>query len=1159
MFRAAKKRWISIITLAVMLVSLMAYFSASAAVDGKKHYYIANANQWNDAAAAISGSNAVIHLTGDINFRKGQKDASGASIAVTPQYFGNFAGTIEGNGHLILNADLSKPLFNTISGTVKDLYIEESVTFTGSSTGILASAINGTVQNVGIRAAVNGGSNYAFAASGSGTITGCFFSGSNVVGLAGGSVNIRYSIGNTTSGAKAYTTSSAISCASIDEAAWTVNQTEQAYFSYGYPYASAVESVIKIGTLRDQIVKVTINGTTSYYDSGDEVALPTIENKTPVRTVGNGIMSGANNAVSTSLIIMNEDTVVEYRDAAAVAKEQGKAVLQTLVDVYESPNLNRAYFTDAGWAKMQTWLSEAKAMIAQNTATGDQFKSKYTAGRSVSTVENVGYVPAKYYSLYMHFPAFQDFSIGDKEDWLALVDAGDMEKLELNQYTNQNYNHFYSIRLHLINDVDMENTPMVALCNGGFFYGTLDGHNYALKNININVESPFGPTGLICHLYNSGIVQNLQIRGGQIKVKGSPLNTVAQVGANYIHEGNRVGGIAGKVEGNALIRKCLVDVQMSIGNAGNTGGIVGDARVAACVDGCIFVGDANTYGIMGYGGNSAYVYNSIYSGNSAAVHYHGNTMTGVDGALEKRVQNINGFTNPLSFSNQENWTDTHKSIYAQFGEEYTCKTFAEAAYKTNQGYVENGSSRGEKDRIYFTLDENGMPTFGDANNQIIKVTVVDRNNVRIGEFYASSNSEVDLTYALGRNYYALVSDAKNAEPESYIRNKVLYIKNAGDLTLRAADAVTGGDAYGNDGAINLMDAQMVLRASVGLNTNLVNALAGDVNFNDELDANDVVLLVRYWMGDHSKYDPANYLSEDDGWFKVASYNVKVLDWDGGVEGGNGYQSDESDHKSMPLADEVAAVIKSVNDAGKIDLLGLQEIGQRRRNSGGISGSSSYCNMTTLADKIGGTWNNAITWATTSAGSYYTTEYGTGVMTPHTISSNKREQYMNQYGAVFEADTTAERRSYGRFVVNVNGTEIIWYNTHLGSVVEQQFEELMVQAKADYAAGKYVVITADFNYRPFGMSKYLNDASGNAMFTMANGGTNGKNFQATTAVTNDCIDNIIISNNLEFYIDDHGSAAHVVSFDDLTAAQKSDCDQSWASDHNLVYAYVRVKK
>ena len=118
---------------------------------------------------------------------------------------------------------------------------------------------------------------------------------------------------------------------------------------------------------------------------------------------------------------------------------------------------------------------------------------------------------------------------------------------------------------------------------------------------------------------------------------------------------------------------------------------------------------------------------------------------------------------------------------------------------------------------------------------------------------------------------------------------------------------------------------------------------------------------------------------------------------------------------------------------------------------------------------------------------------------------------------------------------------------------------MQMAKADYKDGKYVIITADFNYWPQGMAQYLLDEDGKPLFTMAVGGNGGKNVQSTTAVTGTSIDNIIISNNMEFYIGDHGSAAYVKSFDDLTSAQKAGCDQSWASDHNMIYAYVRVKK
>lgn len=1136
-----------------MLVSLLAGFSVSGLFvpDGKKHYYIGSATQWNNLAANVTvDSNTVVHLRGNLNFTEtGLK-----------QFATTFAGTLEGAGYTIICPAQATPIFNEISGTIQNFYVEGSMS--GSSTnGVVAKSLSSgaVVRNVGVRSTITNGAYPIMYRGTTATVTGCFFSGTGATAMyARNTGTITYSVCGTT----AYTTAgTSKACASIAEAGWIVNQTGGAYFTYGYKGKND-DSLFKIGTARDHIVKTTINGVTSYNEPGDEITLTPGEGKSAVVTAGCAHIK-SNVLYLTGISNNQNEVIVEYQDAEAVAKAQGKAEVEDLIAAFEDPNFDMDFFTKSTQAQITSWLDSAKKMVAADTSTGAQYHSKFSSGRTgIVAVDNTQYIPARYYSIYQYFPDVVNMSISTKEDWLALVEASNLEKLEITQYFNGNFAGLNK-KFHLINDVEMDGEPMLPLCYGHAMVGQIDGHGYTLKNVNIVEENPFGSVGLVGTQAGTSVIQNLKVTGA-ITVTGKPIFNTTHVSADQRHEGNRVGSIAGQANKGSVIRKCLVDIDFSVKSAGNVGGILGDTRTASIVDGCIALGEFNGPGIVGEGANACKVYNSIYSGQSGIIKYHKNVMGNVSESMSAYIDNCYSFVDPIVWRGSwDGWNESDDALVADFFATHKAKTFQEAAYKANQGYVSTGLGDGE--RIYYALDDNGLPTFGDEKNQIIKITVVNTSGVKQGEYYANSNDEVDLFYTMGRNYYAV------AAGDAVIKNKTLYTKSVGDLTLKVADNVTGGDAYKpKDGKVNLMDAQMVLRASVGLNEELVDLPAGDVNFNNKLDPNDAVLLVRFWLGDKTKYDPTDYTAEEGGWFTVASYNIKNLDWEGpapvlkeGLETGNTYHSyattGTTNHKLAPLADEVAAVINSV---GGIDFLGLQEISQTTGTNGALHSGCSNCfsHLQTLNSKIDGNMKCSFSWASRSTGGVHYVDYGTAAMTPHTIRVTAREEYKNQYGPIYEQQLdnggkrNDERRVYGRLEVTMSdSTEIIWYNTHLGSMVEEQFAELMVEAQKDYAAGKKVIITADFNYWPTGMQKYL---KGN--FTMANGGEKGKNFESTTAVTGTAIDNIIISNNLEFYVDDHGSAAHVVSFDDLTAAQKAGCDQTWASDHNLVYAYVRVK-
>ena len=204
------------------------------------------------------------------------------------------------------------------------------------------------------------------------------------------------------------------------------------------------------------------------------------------------------------------------------------------------------------------------------------------------------------------------------------------------------------------------------------------------------------------------------------------------------------------------------------------------------------------------------------------------------------------------------------------------------------------------------------------------------------------------------------------------------------------------------------------------------------------------------------------------------------------------------------------------------------------------------------------------------------EDGSAVLSKFSLNAPAENVY-------FDAQYNGEHRMYARYTIPGStltaygfpaGSTLVFYNCHLGNYNRQQMAQMGQAMEADYAKGYYVIATGDFNQNPemFNSCTYENysfDIS-TSHFTMANGGKTG----VFTNSERQQIDNILISDNLEFYWDpasktalhradvdtvegftpDHtAGAANAPSIDGMTY----DTTLEYASDHS--YAYIRPKK
>lgn len=230
---------------------------------------------------------------------------------------------------------------------------------------------------------------------------------------------------------------------------------------------------------------------------------------------------------------------------------------------------------------------------------------------------------------------------------------------------------------------------------------------------------------------------------------------------------------------------------------------------------------------------------------------------------------------------------------------------------------------------------------------------------------------------------------------------------------------------------------------------------------------------------------------------VASYNVKCLSYGSQLN-------------------QIAEEIKMLNP----DIIGLQELDSFTIRSG------KEDQIKLLAENSGYKY-----YCFTKTISYDGGEYGHGIMSKYPIKSYEAIPFENQ---------DSETRCYSRSVIDVNGKEVVFYNTHLeymGDYQTKQMAEIVQKTLSD----KYFIITGDMNCEP----QKLKSAIDSERMIMLNGGETCQNEVNTCPegeTSNMAIDNIIVSRNLKYYFDSESDTGIMVNVSDN-------------SDHNMIYTKI----
>ncbi len=243
-------------------------------------------------------------------------------------------------------------------------------------------------------------------------------------------------------------------------------------------------------------------------------------------------------------------------------------------------------------------------------------------------------------------------------------------------------------------------------------------------------------------------------------------------------------------------------------------------------------------------------------------------------------------------------------------------------------------------------------------------------------------------------------------------------------------------------------------------------------------------------------DYSNYL-------KIASYNVQNL-------------------MGFTQLDEICAEVSELDP----DIIGFQELdvnGPRSKQKDELAELAAklgypyyYYSMTCPLQEIG--------------------KYGHGILSKFPIVRSESIYYTFQSGEV---------RNFSRSEIDVNGTLLCFYNTHIclgdDKIRGKQIKEVLKRMKRD----KYSVITGDFNSWPEAIKPVMD----NENFVALNGGGEYDDYKPTFPMGDNPtspIDHIIVSKSLDHYWEEDTHTGIIVNH------------SPW-SDHNMIYTYVQFKK
>ncbi|MBQ6824068.1 MAG: hypothetical protein IJP27_05410 [Clostridia bacterium] len=576
---------------------------------------------------------------------------------------------------------------------------------------------------------------------------------------------------------------------------------------------------------------------TMVYTAGSTVTVPTIEGYVldPNKPQPIGAFDG-------SFIMPGESVTLYYQ-----LDEADFSLLEDIVAEYGSYDMN--LFTDG------SAISDLVARAQDILDAKDQIpteRAKELIAEIMSDSENITVqlkdvypylVPLADYEVYKDVKTNKEWAIGSVDDWKKLVELA--ENSDLNGWT-----------FHFTNDVDMNNELVkpVAADGSPAFKGVIDGHDYVIKNLNINFDMAGGRfVGLIGYATKGCIVRNLGIESGRVRAYGA--NESEALVGSFMGQGDDVGLYK-------LWNAAEVDSTAGTGSGGQTTSGLARTRNTSYIENCFNLGTVKgqSYAgsLSGYVQGNTLVYNCFAVGTGIGtpcfVRYNGQGL-----AAEKTVNSYAvGHAGPFD-CNDKNYKPDENNIKEE------AYSNGELAWMLNSNYV-----AGQSDRVYYTLQD-GKTVFGSTANATVRVTLTMEDE-EDAYLYVNAGTALTLDYAAGATYK--VADGC----EGTIEGNVLTVPSS-DTTIVASTSglkyrslATALEQYDNEEIFTYLVDGAALKEKVAAIRAKYEALSYETQ--EEVDADVELLNSSFKFGEAPALPPVTMVVE---YPNVGGYMINTLE------------------------------------------------------------------------------------------------------------------------------------------------------------------------------------------------------------------------------------------------------------------------------------------
>lgn len=560
---------------------------------------------------------------------------------------------------------------------------------------------------------------------------------------------------------------------SVIEAAYKINQNSVGVTAFDGSGVKAVYFTLKDGKVAfgaddgsDQIRKITFEKKGSYMGEMYAAAGTTVKLVCDAATSFDSISVGTKSILdgaNAELQLGNENVTIEVSVDNTEALLVQSDLVRKLLEKYDG--LNPDEF--ANGSDLAEWKAQAQKALDEQDLDGLFLAVKNEAKLAEELAFKEGFWPVfSKYNEYKDFNKNNNWLIGSKADWDAM-------NLYAKASTDANY--FEGFTFHLKEDVDFGGVQMLPLGakEGKHFAGTIDGHGFGFKNINILVTKNdragyfakgkmVGAAGLIAYLGKCEI-RDFGINSGVIKteVSDSGLGSVSSFGAvpentaetaptfTRVWSGVKMTSTASGAHFNALV------------------GTFNNKSASIKVNGFVYYGEINK---DKSGANMAY---GVYGANEvgpADVSEFANIVAypTLSGTAPLKTY-LFGFTNDEKFNEsvaagkisnvyglQKNGAVgvayDYRNNITRYADATHGGTIANPSYLTAMSVEEVAWSSNSKqpltgkEAVYFTMKDGNLRPTGDAEKQLRKVVVMAEGKV-VETLYKVPGEKITLTVA----------------------------------------------------------------------------------------------------------------------------------------------------------------------------------------------------------------------------------------------------------------------------------------------------------------------------------------------------------------------------------------------------------------------------